>query len=549
MKGKTILILGAGNVGEACAALLSALNPSKIVLHALTTEDAERAKENVMKLGDFTNITLETSFGNILTTNALLGHTNKSKITDKIKQNLLSYLYSPLSDEIYSNSSLYQLLVKTRPDYIIDSINTSTAIGSARDLYQAPQAYINQKELSNELVEDLLTSAIIPYLVRFVQVLHKYLDGNSAVEYVKVSTTGLGGMGMNIKYTHGDLNETGLSSGILGKIAAAGIMHQLLWNLAHTPGIKVKVVVPAALIGWQGAYFGKFRSNGKLCFYNRNLNKIKLVDEKIVFVDSADGHTEVNNFLEIPFADSGENDAYSLAEMTAITAQGQMEAITREEVAMAVVGCLTGSNRYDLISSMDMASLTSTFAGAVQRNIILEQLKAFQSEHNTPSIATNNLGPSVTKHLFELYFVLEAGGFNLKKIVSLSIEELQNIIEQLLLDKKDIVNQILSLGLPILQHDNVFIYGDRIIYPKNIEEQTITLEKIDYWANVGWIDLRVKQVQYWLNLIKRMHTELSNTKNKLVNVERNLQKLNGIDNLGEVLAYLYSMSGGNRKKC
>jgi hypothetical protein len=548
MKGKTVLILGAGNVGEACAALLTAYKPSKIILHALTVEDAERAKENVLKLGDFSNITLETSFGNILTTKSLLGYTNKSKISDLDKSDLLKYLYFPLADEIYSNSSLYGLLVKNRPDYIIDSINTSTAVGSARDIYSAPQLYLNQKELSDELIEDLLTSAIIPFLVRFVQVLHKYLDGNPQVEYVKVSTTGLGGMGMNIKYTHGDLNETGLSSGILGKIAAAGIMHQLLWNLAHTPGIKVKVVVPAALIGWQGAYYGKFRSNGKLCLFNKNVNKIKLNEDKISLLNIEEGNAEKSSFLEIPFADSGENDAYSLAEMTAITAQGQMEAITREEVAMAVIGCLTGSTRYDLISSMDMASLTSTFAGAVQRNIILDQLKAFQSEHNTPSIATNNLGPSVTKHLFELYFVLEAGDFNLEKIVSLSNEELQNIIGQLLLDKKDIVNQILSLGLPILQRDNIFTYGDKIIYPKNIEEQVITSEKIDCWANVGWIDLREKQIQYWVRLIKTMVNELNNTKNKLVNVERNLQNNYGINNLGEVLAYLYSLSGGNRRK-
>jgi len=374
------------------------------------------------------------------------------------------------------------------------------------------------------------------------------LGDNPSTEYVKVSTTGLGGMGMNIKYTHGDLNETGLSSGILGKIAAAGVMHQLLWNLAHTPGIKVKVVVPASLIGWQGAYFGKFRSNGKLCTKNRNINKVKLNGDKIQFPDCKDINPETIDYLEIPFADSGENDAYSLAEMTAITAQGQMEAITREEVAMAVVGCLTGSTRFDLISAMDMAALTSTFAGAVQRNIILEQLKKFQAENTTPSIATNNLGPSVTKHLFELYFVLEAGGFILKDIATLSIEDIRKRIDQLLIDKVDIVNQILSLGLPILQGDNDFTYGDRIIYPKHIEEHVITNEKIDYWSNIGWIDLRVKQIQYWVNLIKTMYDELNTTKKKLVNVEKNLQNLNGIENLGEVLAYLYSLSGGNRRK-
>ncbi len=548
MKGKTILILGAGNVGEACAALLSKHQPSRIILHALTQKDADRAKQNILKLADFTNISLETSFGNILSTKSLLESFKLTEITDDLKFDLYRYLYLPLSDEIYSVSALYGLLLKTRPDIIIDSINTSTVVGSARDLYQAPQSYINQKAPADDLIEDMLSSAIIPYLVRFVQVLHKYLAANNDVEYVKVSTTGLGGMGMNIKYTHGDLNETGLSSGILGKIAAAGVMHQLLWNLSHTPGINVKVVVPASLIGWQGAYFGKFRSNGKLCPCNKNVRKIKLTESRIEFAETRNVTGQDDHFLEIPYADSGENDAYSLAEMTAITAQGQMEAVTREEVAMAVVSCLTGSTKYDLISSMDTASLGSTYAGALQRNVILKQLSDYQVENKTPSIATNNLGPSVTKHLFELYFVLEAGGFDLKKIASLSIGDIQKEINRLVISKKDVVNQILSLGLPILQEDDFFTYGDRIIFPKNIEEYEITTDKIDYWANIGWIDLRKKQIEYWVKRINIMYDELNSKKSELVNVERNLQKLSGVENLGEVLAYLYSLSGGNRRK-
>ena len=547
MKGKTFLILGAGNVGEACAALLSKHNPKKIILHALTEEDANRAKTNVLMLGDFNNIILEPSFGNILTTKGLLSNVSVD-ISDDMKRDLFRYLYFPLSEEIISNSSLYELLLKTKPDYIIDCINTSTVVGSARDLYHTPQAYLSKKTPTNGIIEDLLSSAIIPYLVRFVQILYKFLAANSEVEYIKVSTTGLGGMGMNIKYTHGDLNDTGLSSGILGKIAAAGVMHQLLWNLAHTPGINVKVVVPASLIGWQGAHFGKFRSNGKLCKRNKNINKINLIENKDAFKVLEQRLPENCDYLEIPFADSGENDAYSLAEMTAITAQGQMEAITREEVALAVVNCIAGSSKYDLISAMDMASLTSTYAGAVQRNAILKKLKTLQHENKTIGIATNNLGPSVTKHLFELYFILEAGEFDLKNIVTSSIEDIHNKIDNLVISKKEIIDQILSLGLPVLQEGNSLIYGDKLIYPKNITEETIEIEKVDYWASIGWVDLRKNQIKYWLGLIEVMYRELSTPKNKLVDVERSLQDLKGVENLGEVLAYLYSLSGGNRRK-
>lgn len=547
MKGKTILILGAGNVGEACAVLLTKYQPEKIILHSLTFEDADRAKENVQSLGDFKNVKLEVSYGNIITTNSLLNAV-KGEIPRELKLDLFKYLYMPLSDDIISNSSLYSLLLKTKPDYIIDSINTSTVVGSARDLYQTPQAFLNQKEPLLEMVEDLLSSSIIPYLVRFVQVLHKYLLKNPSVEYVKVSTTGLGGMGMNIKYTHGDLNETGLSSGILGKIAAAGVMHQLLWNLAHTPGINVKVVVPASLIGWQGTHFDKFRSNGRYCIRNKNFKKINLQEDKEIFNYLPKTESLDSEYLQIPYADSGENDAYSLAEMAAITAMGQMEAITREEVAMAVISCMTGSSKYDIISALDMASLKSTYSGAMQRSVILEELRLLQFDNKVASIATNNLGPSVTKHLFELYFILEAGNFKLKNIVTLSVNDIHDKIEQLVLEKVEIINQILSLGLPILHEGYFLTIGDRLIYPKNINDDSITNEKIDYWASVGWVDLRKKQIQYWLRLLNIMYNELNCPDKKLLNVERNLSKLSNIEDLGEVLAYLYSLSEGNRKK-
>ena len=547
IKGKTVLILGAGNVGEACAVLLAKYKPRKIILHTLMQEEAERAKSNVEKLCNFNNILLETSFGNVLTTQRLFNE-NITEIPCEIKNDLLEYLYFPLSDKIIQSSSLYNLLVKFKPDYIIDSINTSTVVGYANDPYHLPLTFLDEKTSSCELVENMLSSSLIPFLVRFIQVLHKYLSENKDTAYVKVSTTGIGGMGMNIKYTHGDLNETGLSTGILGKVAAAGVIHQLLWSLAHTPGINVKIVVPASLIGWEGVGFGKFISNGKFCLKNRTVRKINLNDNKKIINSYAAIASDESSFMEIPYVDSGENDSYSLAEMTAITAQGQMEAITREEVALAVMDCLSCSTRYDLITAMDMASLKSSFAGAIERNNILEKLRTLQTESNTQSIATNNLGPTVTKHLYELYFILESLSFDLKSINSTSINDLQLQIDQMVIERKAIVNQVLSLGLPVLQEGNILTVGDKIICPKNLMETEINDEKIDFWAKVGWVDLREKQIKYWLGMLKLMFEELSNPENMLLNVERNIQTQFENKNLGEILAFLYSLSGGNRRK-
>jgi len=547
MKGKTILILGAGNVGEACAALITKFQPSKIILHTLTEQEALQAKENVFKLGNNKDVVIETSFGNVLFIHEISGKIS-SGINDAVKKDVLEYIYSPFSEKITGKSSLFNLLNKYQPDYIIDSINIATVVGCANDPYFLVQYFLNKETAGHDLLENMLLSATIPILTRFVQVLHKYLAANNHVVYVKVSTTGSGGMGMNIKYTHGDLKEAGMSNAILGKVAAAGVFNQLLWTLANTPGINVRVVIPATLIGWQEVGFGKFISNGKYCVLNKKINKIKISELTAVLQNSTSGQDTMKEYLEIPFVESGENEAYSLAEMTAITAPGQMEAITREEVANAVLDCMYGSSKYDMISAMDLASLKSTYTGAVQRNNILNKVKSIQDEKCIPSIATNNLGPTVTKHLYELYFVLEAGKFNLKNIVSLSMEELLAIINDVVLQKSEIICQILSLGLPVLQEDNMLTIGDRISYPKNQDFECIDEDKINYWAKLGWVDLRKKQIQTWMDLLKKMYHELNNADGRMVDLERNLQSMNKTEALGEVLAYLYSISGGNRRK-
>jgi len=263
MKGKTILILGAGQIGEACALKSILHNPKRIVLHTLTEEESILAKKNVEKHIGSRKIDIQTSWGNALVTKGLMLINREDLHSDKNRKKIVDYNYAFLSDELIKKSSLYHIVKKWKPDYIFDGINTATVVGYQDDPYSLPRKIINEKgrDQTNS-TEQLLAANIIPSLIRFTQALKKALQDFDVKCYVKISTTGLGGMGDNLFYTHGDVNEPGMSSGILGKVAAAGIIHQLFWSLSHTPGINIKVVVPAALVGWQKVDFGKFRSHG-----------------------------------------------------------------------------------------------------------------------------------------------------------------------------------------------------------------------------------------------------------------------------------------------
>lgn len=546
MKNKTILVLGAGQIGEACALKSIKNNPKRIILHTLTKEESLVALKNIQEHLDGRNIDIQISWGNALVTKSLMHLDRNALHNPENRKKLINYYYSYLSDDLIKKSSLYFLIRKWRPDYIFDGINTATVVGYQDDPYSLPRTILNKKngQESKDSTENLLVSNIVPSLIRFTQALKKSLLDFNVKCYVKISTTGLGGMGDNLFYTHGDVNEPGMSSGILGKVAAAGVIHQLFWSLSHTPGINIKVAVPAALVGWQGIGFGKFRSHGKnLPFVDSNV-KTKLIKGETFASKKC---KQVSPFMEMPFVDSGENCAYSLGEMTAITALGQMECVTREEVAQASIEMALGSTRHDLLTAMDMASLGPSHLGGIHRRIILAKLAELEAEKSTPSIATNNLGPTVSKHLFELYLMLVCSKKSLTAFAKVSSSDLLRNINKYLEDNQQIRAQIVSLGLPILFDGNQIIIGEYFYVPNPKADNIVSSKNIDLWADSGWVDLRENNIKHWQSIIKNILIESKkNKEDGFAVIDRNWLDIEKAD-IGEILGYAYSMLGGQRK--
>lgn len=549
---KKVFILGAGQIGEACALRLIPESPESIVIHCLTKEETNLAIKNIKQAYPKSAVKLYSSWGNALVTKGLLLVDKKDLTTNpKRSKELINYYYGYLSEKLIRNSSLYFLLKKWQPDIIIDAINTATVVGYQDDPYSLPRKLIKQ-DLDTKVnwkgsVENLLATSIIPSLIRFTQSLQQAIVDLKIESYVKISTTGLGGMGVNLIYTHGDLSEPGMSSGILGKVAAAGIMHQLFWSLSHTPGINIKVIVPAALVGWQGVHFGKFRSHG---------NPISLIDnpkkQSLKFGEALKDYScdrrGLNNYFEMPYVDSGENSAYSLGEMTAITALGQMECITREEVAQAAFEAINGSTRHDLLTLMDHASMGPSFLAAIQRQEILNSMKQMSTEKGIPSIATNNLGPTVSKHLYELYLIHQVSGKSFDKCLSLNPKIITQKLEALIDSDSRIRSHILSLGLPILLEKNNLIIGDYHLVPKEHEADIVTEDNIEKWSQSGWIDLRQKQVAYWQKWLRKVKKNIDSLKKNthVLPLDRNWQHLKDED-CGEILAYIYILQNGERR--
>lgn len=551
-KNKRILVIGAGQIGEACAVRFAKDEPKEIILHTLTQVEAIQAIRNIQpRISKKTKLT--PSWGNILVPKELIYTSREELLSDGKKlEQLINYYYANLSKSLLENSALYTIIEKWKPNVIVDGVNTATVVGYLDDPYSLPRSIMaDLKNDNNETdwqhqCKKILSSTIIPSLIRFTQVIQKSLTDFKIDTYVKVSTTGLGGMGINLMYTHGDLNEPGMSSGILGKVSAAGIFHQLMWSLSHTPGVNIRIVVPSALVGWQAVNFGKFRSHGKNPVVVDNLKIKKIEYGKSLQPDSDTKITK--KLLEIPYVDSGENCAYSLYEMHAITALGQMESITKEEVAEAVYESAKGSTKHDLLTAMDYAALPSTYAGAFQRKVILSRLKNIEIENKTPGIATNNLGPTVSKHLFELYILLDLTKNNIDTILKLDPTKFSVLAKKHILKNDKLRSQILSLGLPILFSKTEFLRGNHIFVPDCSISNLITATALEKWADSGWVDLRPSRFSYWQKLIKTAnnYSHLSSKKED-VSIDRDYKALES-GNIGEILGLLYSIQGGEKRK-
>src|SRR2546426_47737 len=226
-----------------------------------------------------------------------------------------------------------------RPDAVVDSINTATAF-AYQDVVKSAQellALAGAGTLDRAAVERHVLLLTTPQLIRHVQILVEALRRAETKAYVKVGTSGTGGMGFNIPYTH---SEERPSRTLLAKSAVAGAQSLLLFLLGRTPGLPATVEIkPTATIGWRESGFGPIRSKGKA---------IPLVDcpEPVpvshAFRPDAQPWCDLGRPLEGVFIDVGENGLFARDEFETVTALGQMEFITPEEIAEYVLMELEG---------------------------------------------------------------------------------------------------------------------------------------------------------------------------------------------------------------
>lgn len=528
----TVLFIGTGQIGKAILKEIIKKNPKTIIIHNLTNKESKSVCENLK--GKYPNIKLISSFGNVFMPYSLKGLDNR-KLYDKSNE-IIDYFYKEIDTDILEKSTIFTLVKKYKPDLIIDAINTATVLGNAYNPEYKMKCF---KEDKVECCKRLMVDDYTPKIINFVYSLKYAIETFNVKKYIKVSTTGLGGMGINMPYTHGDNPKINLSSALMGKIAASGVLHQLLWNLEHIKDDNISLIIPGTFVGYDSVKKEPIETDKGLLYRRKVPKSYKIYNKKEIEYNDV----ITNKFLEFPVVRAGENHVYSQLELNVLTAIGQMEGITKEEVANRVIDCIYGRSTNDILSALDNAMLQPTYLG---REMIYDINNKFNSNDYTNGIATGNLGVTLSKKLYELLLIKKA----YPTITELKSCDINTIIKKInsMLDEK-LIEEIITLGIPIIDNEDNFYIGDYALVPSEAEKDEINEKNINKWANIGWVDLRINNIKNLINLLIEVYNDadkLSKTCDN--NIYLNFKRINDDYDIAEYLAYYNNLKNKGRQK-
>jgi hypothetical protein len=408
---------------------------------------------------------------------------------------------------------------------------------------------------SRELVERLLASLYIPQLIRHVQILHRALMDFDVTAYIKVGTSGTGGMGLNIPFTH---SEERPSRVLLSKSSVAGAHSLLLFLMSRTPRTAtiVKEIKPTATIAWKEVKYGPIRKGGKpIELHDVNFEDSEELSSMLSLLDHSVG-TDTGNVLESVYIDTGENGIFSKGEFETISALGMMEMVTPEEIAENITRELLGaSTGKDIVGALDASTMGPSYRAGYLRESALSMMNMLEEKTNTSSVAFEMLGPPrLAKLLFESH-LLKRIGKSFSGVLGLSADDLSEKAQAILEKDSQLRSQMISIGIPILlRNGRNLVRGKQIKIPPAKVATTVELNDLsrDEYAREGWVDLRTENMQTWQERLKNIQIESDSTHGGTGSeLDRSAAYWDNFETLneGRLAAWIFTLEeGGERVK-
>lgn len=503
IRDSRVLILGgSGLVGMAIARELIPLKPASLIISALTQREAEEGADELRR--EAPGIEILTEWGNLFAPLAFKDAGRDQLLDDPAARGaVLDQLFGPLGEETLRGSALGDLVLRHRPDTVIDCVNTATGFAyqnvfkSASGLREAAAA----GPVGLEAVEKHLTTLTLPHLIHHVWVALHAMQTVGTRVYLKIGTAGTGGMGLNIPFTH---SEDRPSRQLLSKSAVAGAHTLLLYLMARTPGAPaVKEIKPTAAISWKAIRSGDVVWRGAPITRVDAVAPAALAD---AFPSAAASRTDRRDFgrdalwrdtgetLQGVYLDSGENGLFSPDEFEAITALGLMEFITPEEIARDAVRELTGHpTGHDVVAALDASTSGPTYRAGVLRQSALSYMDGLERGAGHRSVGFEMLGPPrLTKLLFEGEILRRLCDGDLNRAATLDSCAASRDAQTLVETDDDLRTRILSANLAVLLAD-----GEHVLRGRKVVAEPEPGDTVDATAAKGWVDLRPASWETW----------------------------------------------------
>jgi hypothetical protein len=559
LKNTRVLLLGGGGlVGSSIAKYLCRLpkefRPAQLIVGALTRSQAQEAAESIRppQEEDSDNnipypVDIVPVWGDMFVRKEL-AFSKFDHADTKARAMMLEDLYGDFQ-KAYQQNHLVETLHQFKPHIVVDCINTATLI-AYRNAFNAnnklqeslnglivansnKQLCYKSAELVDAVVEDAelaMLSQTGPQLIRHVQMLCKAAQEVGIQHYIKIGTTGTGGMGMNIPYTH---SEDRPSRVLLAKTEAAFGHSGLLMLWSQTPGApSVKELKPAAAIGYRAVNVRRVQDQ----YGNGSIRKCRVLDlnhtSQLNLHEPAtsEDYPELGP-LELSVVDMGENGVFARDEFLTITAPNQMEMISPEEIAEQVIEELLGTaTGHNVLAAMRGSLLGPGYRAGMERQkaaILLEEADRL-SNANAPSIALGKLGPpQISKLLFEANILVDRFR-TYRNLINADATDAAREISGLAMSKvnattddpsfrsgahslSSILHMAPSVGVPIIVEGNKLIRGAKISVPP-VKGHSVTIpcpkgEQLQEIADRGWVDLRAPNIKAWQDRAKSfLHT-------------------------------------------
>ncbi len=567
IKGKTVLVIGGwGLVGSAVCRQFMTHEPKRMIVTSLLKSEAEDAVQQLQRdfPGRGKNFFVPW-WGNIFVRHQLKDMPREQILAnDRLRQMFIDDIVEDMTSLVLKRSSLYTLMQRYKPDIVVDCVNSATGI-AYQDIFQVSREVLQtiRKARKNKgastveslaaATEKLLCTLYVPQLIRHVQLMYRSMSEAKTKIYVKIGTSGTGGMGLNIPYTH---SEERPSRVLLSKSAVAGAHTLLLFLMGRTPDAPItKEVKPTAAIAWKKIGYGEIRKRGKA---------IELVDctpeeavrlsGKLAFALPKSAK-KTGETLKSVFIDTGENGIFSRGEFEAISTPGQMEFVTPEEIAENVVfEVRAGNTGHDIINALDNATLSPTYRAGFMFSSAMKSMQKLEDIHGVDSVAFEMLGPPrLSKLLYESY-LLKRCFVNIRTVARTDAKTLSKALANLIIEDSQLRSQIISIGIPILMPDGKsLLRGTLMKIPpyRGEQELPINQKNIELWAHDGWVDLRVKNMELWRSRFKQIVKDVEGlssdeTSSRVMHSREYWRNLSEIDP-GKVCGWLFTFEEKGRR--